>query len=162
MISTICVSHVSCEGTHYFVTAKDTMGGMNTIRIDGFTTDLVLEYRFRYCIHPAPSFFRNQHHPTRCLTSEEIAKLCLSVMEQLGVDMHVFRPHGDTATFLLSLGVGKKLVQNRGQWSFGRLTFGMSSELCIGCFYPFLHDHIPWDHWWWSLGSLVVVPGIVP
>ena len=108
MISTICVSHVSSEGTHYFVTAKDKMGGMNTVRVDGITKDLVLEYLSRYRIHPAPSFFRNQNHPTRCLTSEEIAKLCLSVMEGVGVDMHIFRPHGATATLLVSLGVDKR------------------------------------------------------
>ena len=34
MISTICVSHVSSESTHYFVTAKDKMGGMNTVRVE--------------------------------------------------------------------------------------------------------------------------------
>ena len=158
MTSSISVSHVSSMGTRYFVTAEDRMGGMNTIRIDGFTRDLVLEYRSRYCIHPAPSFFRNQHHPTRCLTSEEIAKLCPSVMEGVGVDMHVFRPHGNIATFLLSLGVDKKLVQNPGQCSFGRLTFGRSSELCIDRYYSRLHEYIPWDYCLWSLGSRMVIP----
>ena len=136
MVSTICVSYVSSEDTHYFVTAKDKTGGMNTARVDGITKDLVLEYLSRYCIHPAPSLFCNQKHPARRLTSERIARLCLGVMEEVGVDMHIFRPHGTTTTFLLSLGIDKRLVQSRGQWS---------SELCIDRYYSRLHDHIPWD-----------------
>ena len=97
---------------------------MNTIRIDGLTRDLVLEYRSRYGIHPAPSFFRNQHHPTRCLTSEKIAKLCLSVMEEVGVNMHVFRPHGDTATFLLSVGVPSSKFRAEGNGPSGDSPLG--------------------------------------
>ena len=145
MISTICVSHVSSEDTHYFVTAKGKMGGMNTVRVGGITKALALEYSSRYRIHPAPSFFRNQNHPTRCLTSEGITKLCLSVMEGVGIDRHIFRPHGATTTFFLSVGIDKRLGQSRGQWSFGRSTFGRSSELCIVHYYSRLHDHIPWD-----------------
>ena len=71
-------------------------------------------------------------------------------MEAVGVNTHIFKAHsirGATTTFLLSLGVDRRLVQARGQWS---------SEQCMGRYYSRLHNLIRWD----QVLHASVVPGL--
>ena len=133
------VGIVCTYSNQYFVCARDKKGQLVTARVDGITRDLVLEYLFRYRNHPARLFFRNQNNPALCISAERIAKHCLVAMEALGVTTHVFKAHsirGATPTFLLSLGVDRRLVQAGGQGS---------SEGCMDRYHSRLHNLILWD-----------------
>ena len=86
-------------------------------RITGSVLDVVVEYPYWHRKQPCPFLLRRTNNQGLFLSSDRLAKYGLCVMCRVGIKVGGFNSHslcGETATFLLALGVPKADVQAHG------------------------------------------------
>ena len=86
----------------------------------GQTALTIVHYVWLHINLSAPYLIRNTDHPETNMGAESIAKRCLKILEQLGIDTAVYKSHslrGATATHLAQSVVPLHWIQGRGGWS---------------------------------------------
>jgi len=127
------------QGTRSFLKTTGKTGTSQVYSVQGKTLETIRMYLYRHMEHPAQTMFRYTKEPQHCLGPERIAKRVLAKMEQLGININIFKAHslrGATATHLLKTGASKTLVQARGHWT---------STQTLDDYYNRLHQEVDWE-----------------
>ena len=100
-----------------FITCTTKNGQRRTFSILGDGVATILDYVWRHRDVPALFLCRYTERPHFCLGAERIAKRCLAVMSNLGIDTSIWKAHslrGAVATQLLRQHVPRDWVMERG------------------------------------------------
>ncbi len=100
-----------------FLHTNSKSGTRKTYSIMGQTAITVIHYTWLHINVPGAFLIRNTDQPERPMGSERIAKRCLNIMKQLGIDTEVYKSHslrGATATQLAKSGIRLPWIQGRG------------------------------------------------
>ena len=103
-----------------FLHTSSKTGNRKTYSVMGQTALAIFHYVWLHINVPAPYLIRNTDHPETNMGAERIAKRCLKILGQLGIDTAVYKSHslrGATATHLAQSGVPLHWIQGKGGWS---------------------------------------------
>ena len=109
------------------------------LSISGRTLTLFLNYLRYVHTYPSPFLFRHLTDPRKALTSDALARLVLQVMQEVGIDTHLFKAHsvrGAGATAFMAHGVSQALTRQRGGWG---------SAQSFEQHYNRLHQLVDWE-----------------